>query len=231
MPIDRFYLDSDLTKKETVLLQDAEHHHLSHVMKLSVGETVELIDGKGGLATGKIKEIKKKETHVDILSFQKKPPLSPRLLLAAPLMRPSKLEWVIEKGTELGADQFLLFKADYSEKESLSEHQLERLRNLSIAACKQSGRLYLPSIEVLPDLTSLFTHQALFLFGDTRAVDCKEIPAGDCIAFISGPERGFSKKELQQLDEKAVGIQLSANVLRAETAPIAAISILGRFVI
>lgn len=228
MPIDRFYLDADLITEETVSLRDAEHHHLSHVMKLSAGEEVELINGRGTLAIGKITEIHKKDTSVYILSLKKKPPTSPRLILAVPLMRPSKLEWIVEKGTELGADLFLMFKAAYSEKEGLSEHQLERLRSLSIAACKQSGRLYLPSIEVLSDLKTIFTHKALFLFGDTRETRSKEIPTSDCTLFISGPERGFSTEELKWLDEKAMGIQLSENVLRAETAPIAAMSILGR---
>lgn len=227
MPVERFYLDSEIEKDETVFLEDAEHHHLSHVIKMSAAEELELINGRGILAVAKIIEIHKKKSALKILSIQKSPAPSPKLTLALPLMRPSKLEWVIEKGCELGADQFLLFHAAYSEKEGLSENQRIRLHNLCIAACKQSGRLYMPSIELLPKLEALFKHKALFLFGDTRNIPFKEVPKEDSIVFISGPERGFSEQELKALDKHALGIKLSANVLRAETAPITAMSILG----
>ena len=46
MPADRFYVDAELVKDHTVYLEDAEHHHLSHVMKMSVGEELELINGE-----------------------------------------------------------------------------------------------------------------------------------------------------------------------------------------
>jgi len=227
MPSHRFYLNTNLSKEEPVFLEDSEHHHLSHVMKLKPQDEIELINGKGMLAIAKIKEINKKKTLLEILSIEKKEASLPRLILAIPLMRASKLEWVIEKGTELGADIFLIFKATYSEKTMLSGHQLSRLHNLSIAACKQSGQLYLPSIEVLSEFQSIFAHEALFLFGDTRNTERKQIPQSNCVGFISGPERGFSEQELKWLDQKATSIQLNKNILRAETAPIAAISILG----
>jgi 16S rRNA (uracil1498-N3)-methyltransferase len=228
MPSGRFYLDADFKEKETCLLEEAEHHHLSHVMKLAAGDTVELINGRGVLASAKIVKIDKRKTFLEILSLEKKDPPTPSLILAAPMMRASKLEWVLEKGCELGADRFLIFKAMHSEKESLSEHQRDRFHSLLIAACKQSGRLYLPSVEILSGLESVFTHQALFLFGDTRDAASKEIKSNDRIVFISGPERGFSEQELQLLDQKALRIKLSLNILRAETAPIAAMSLLGR---
>jgi 16S rRNA (uracil1498-N3)-methyltransferase len=227
MPVERFYLDSEISKDETLFLEDSEHHHLSHVIKMELGEEVELINGQGVLAVAQITEIHKKKSALKILSIQKHSRPSPQLILALPLMRPSKLEWVIEKGCELGADQFLLFQAAYSEKEGLSENQRIRLHNLCIAACKQSGRLYIPSIELLTQLEALFKRKALFLFGDTRKGTFNEIPKADSIVFISGPERGFSEQELRVLDKHASGIKLSANVLRAETAPIAAMSILG----
>jgi len=228
MPVDRFYLNAPLLKGEIVSLEDSEHHHLSHVMKLHVGEEVELINGQGILSSAKITEIQKKKSLLLILSSEKKAPPVPRLILAIPLMRLSKLEWVIEKGTELGADLFLLFQAEYSEKEGLSENQQERLHNLCIAACKQSGRLYIPSLELVPHLESIFKHKALFLFGDTRQNESKEIPKSDCLAFITGPERGFSKQEVQLLNKEAVSFKLNTNILRAETAPLAAISLLSR---
>jgi 16S rRNA (uracil1498-N3)-methyltransferase len=227
MPVNRFYLDADLKKGDLLLLEGSEHHHLSHVIQLKPSEKIELINGKGFLSVAEIIEVEKKKTHLKILSLEKKERSSPQLILSIPFMRPSKLEWVIEKGCELGADLFLLFKATYSEKAILSEHLLERLHNLLIAACKQSGRLYLPSIEILDGLEDVFKHKATFLFGDTKNAPSPKIPKDEVLGFITGPERGFSEEELKLLSNKALGVRLNQNILRAETAPIAAMSILA----
>jgi 16S rRNA (uracil1498-N3)-methyltransferase len=228
MPANRFFIDNDL-KVETVFLEGPEHHHLIHVMRLGIGEKIELVNGRGKLASGKITETSKKQAKIEILGVSHFEELTPRILLAVPFMRVSKLEWVVEKGTELGAGAFLFYPAKYSEKEDFSPRQLERLHLLSIAALKQSGRLYLPSIEVLPDISSLFVKEADFLFGDPKAsatIDCSSFKSST-VAFISGPEKGFSVEELSSLKKKAKGVILSPYILRAETAPIAAASILG----
>jgi len=229
MPADRFFIDGHLKRGTSVLLEGPEHHHLAHVMRLGKGEEVALVNGRGDLATGTIIEVNKKGASIELHSATCFDDLAPRILLAIPLMRASKLEWIVEKGTELGAGAFLFYPAKHSEKGDVSPRQQERLRLLTISALKQSGRLYLPSIEFLSDLTSLFVKEAVFLFGDIRAaayLDRSNLNASS-IAFISGPERGFSDEELAFLEKKATGIRLSPYILRAETAPIAAASILG----
>lgn len=231
MPANRFFIDSELKKGSSVSIEGTEHHHLVHVMRLGKGEEVELVNGRGFLGLGTIAELNKKSASIQILSTKFQEDSTPRICLATPFMRSSKLEWIIEKGTELGVHAFLFYGAKYSEKEDFSPRQLERLHLLSIAALKQSGRLYLPAIEILPDLKNIFVQEALFLFGDPRS----ESPITSMIAgikpstiiFISGPERGFSDEELSLLNAQSKGVRLSAHILRAETAPIAAASILG----
>jgi 16S rRNA (uracil1498-N3)-methyltransferase len=229
MPAERFYLNADFVKGASVCLTGTEHHHLSHVMRLRPGEEVELVNGRGGLSVARIADADKQLTTLDILSLSKTPPSPVALIAAVPLMRPSKLEWVLEKGTELGADAFCLYRADHSEKDTLSEHQIDRLRNVTISAMKQSGRLYLPPLEVLPHLESIFEREGQFLFGDIRPNALPLVGALDpTIIFITGPEQGFSEGELHLLDQKARGVRINPNILRAETAPIAAMSILKR---
>lgn len=229
MPVNRFYLKEDLTLHSTVVLKEAEHHHLAHVIRLRSGDTMELVNGQGSLAEGTILEVEKKSTSIKITSTTYAPDLFPQFSLAIPLMRPSKLEWIVEKGTELGACSFLFYTADHSEKEALSHNQLERLHTLIISALKQSGRRYLPSLEILPSLSDLFLKDAFLLFGDPHTHN--QIPAPKekkLTIFITGPERGFSSKEQSLLDTRAAKVSLSPHTLRAETAPIAAASILGR---
>jgi len=228
MPADRFFMKGELRVGTSVLLAGPEHHHLAHVMRLNLNEEVELVNGKGVLAAGRIAQLSSKGATIELISAKESRELMPRILLAVPFMRASKLEWVVEKGTELGAGAFFFYPAKFSEKGDFSERQLERLHLLTIAALKQSGRLYLPWIEVLPDMASLFMKEAHFFFGDAAgaAIEPTNIYATQ-IAFISGPEKGFSEEERRLLESKARAVRLSPYILRAETAPIAAASILG----
>jgi 16S rRNA (uracil1498-N3)-methyltransferase len=224
MPADRFYYDGSLTKGTTILLNETEQQHL-RVMRIAVGEEVELVNGKGALARGKLTALDKKQVSFHILESHLSPPLSPQISLGIPLMRPNKLDLIVEKGTELGAAAFYFYPADYSEKSELSTNQLQRLRALSISALKQSGRLYLPSFQILARFEELFLG-APVLYGDTRATTGPTKTAS--ALFITGPERGFSPKELALLSQKGTGVSLSPCILRAETAPLAALSLLMR---
>lgn len=219
MPAERFYIDADL--HGAVSLEGPEHHHLAHVMKVRIGEVVEVVNGRGSLGQAKVTAVSKHNADLEILSATQIPLLPLRLTLALPLMRPAKLEWVIEKGTELGADAFWLYPAHYSEKDDLSPHQQDRLNLIAISAMKQCGRLDLPPIKLLSCFEEIFTAPATYLFGDTRPGRTFKRPEGK-ICFITGPERGFSERELEVLDRKATGVRLHGNILRAETAPIVA---------
>jgi len=225
MPADRFYTDSELVSN--LNLTGTEFHHLAHVMKIREGEEIELVNGKGSLAKAKVISISKHAASLHILSLETSPIGTPYILLAIPLMRPAKLEYIIEKGTELGADGFYLYPAQHSEKNTLSPNQLERLEHIAISAMKQCGRLDLPPIKVLKKLDDVFEMDATFLFGDTKTNQNKEIPEKRPLIFITGPERGFSEKEDQLLEKKGIGVTLHKNILRAETAPIAALCIYG----
>ncbi len=222
-------MKDELRVGTSVLLAGPEYHHLAHVMRLNLNEDVELVNGLGSLALGRITGLSNKGAQIELLGVEEKDEPMPRILLAVPLMRSSKLEWVVEKGTELGAAGFLFYAAKYSEKGDFSERQLERFHLLTIAALKQSGRLYLPWIEVLPDMESLFVKEAIFLFGDlsARALIHPMSLKSEQIVFISGPEKGFSEEEFTLLEKKSKGVRLNPYILRAETAPIAAASILG----
>ncbi len=222
MPAERFYIDAEL--KGELTLEGNELHHLVHVMRIKVGEEVELVNGKGGFAKAKVETVAKGHATLLILSSQTTPLPTPHLVLAVPLMRPAKLELVIEKCTELGTDAFWLYEAEHSEKGALSEHQWERLRHVAISAMKQCGRLWLPPIEQI-EFEAIFQANKTVLFGDPRRKEFSPIPKGE-ILFVSGPEKGFSKEEQQGLEEKGVAVLLSRHILRAETAPMAASAIL-----
>ena len=225
---ERFYLSGNWKEGDTVRLEGTEHHHMIHVVKIRVGEEVELLNGRGLRGVSVLKSSDKRSAILEVVSVKQEPIPPPRFILALPLMRPSKLEWVIEKGTEIGADAFWLYPADHSEKETLSEHQLERLDHIAISAMKQCGRADLPPIRPLPGLKELLKEAPLpCLFGDVEVSGkgLKELRPEKCL-FITGPERGFSQEEATLLKLEGQGVHLPTHTLRAETAPIVALSML-----
>lgn len=229
MPSERFYVDADLSEGSQVSIVGTELHHLSHVMRVRIGEEVELVNGKGSLATGRLVSVDKKTAALEILSSTHTPIQPDRLILAIPLMRPAKLEWIIEKGTELGADAFWIYPAQFSDKDELSKNQTERLEHIAISAMKQCGRLDLPSIQLFNRFEGIFSSPYTYLFGDTRPNApflWEETLSNKPIVFIVGPEKGFSNNELTILSRKGRGVRLHSHILRAETAPLAALSIL-----
>lgn len=222
---ERYYLREEFISGRTYFLKDNEHHHLK-VMRTREGEEIELVNGQGGLAKAQVEEIEKEKTLVKALVCSKTPIPATQIYVGLPLMRPSKLEWVIEKGTEIGAAGFFLYPADHSTQDHLSDHQIERLGNITISALKQSGRLYLPHLEVLPHLSSLFEKEMQIYFGDVRESAPLLERTKESTLLITGPESGFSEDEIKLLSQNGKGVRLNPNVLRAETAPLVALSLL-----
>ena len=152
MPAERYFFEGSFPIGSQVKLDGQEHHHLVRVMRSKAGDPVELINGTGELATALISLIEKKYTLLDIQNVIKEPKSGFEIILAQAIPRINRLDFILEKGTELGMTQLWLFPGDHSERKSLTEHQIERMRLSAIAATKQCGRLYLPIISQKPSL-------------------------------------------------------------------------------
>lgn len=218
MPVNRFFYDGVLEK--VVTLEGDEHHHLAHVMRNKKGNSVELVNGKGFLAVGEVIEIQKREAQIEIKSLSESKPRLPPLKVIQALPKLSHLEWILQKGTELGVSHFYLFHSQQSEKKALTPHQDKRLQLVLKNAMKQCGRLDLPSLEWgFPKV------EGPAFFGDLsegapllKEVAC--LPA----TLIIGPEKGFTNVEIEELRPIARGVRIAPYTLRAETAAIAAIA-------
>lgn len=88
MPAERFYIDANLNG--ILSIEGPEHHHLAHVMKVRIGEVVEVINGRGGLAKAEVIAISKRSAELEVLSATQTPLPPCHLILAVPLMRPAK---------------------------------------------------------------------------------------------------------------------------------------------
>jgi len=226
MPADRFFVAAPL--KNNLILEGEEFHHLVKVMRVRIGETIEIVNGQGELAEAELVSLDKKGCELKILSHKKVPPPEQAVVLALALTRPASLEWTLEKATELGATEFWLFPGERSEKKDLSKSQIHRLDMILINALKQCGRLYLPKIVLKPPLGEWQTPSGSLYFGDFSTKAPLKGPFDKTVMFFIGPEKGLSPAETVLLREKfkARPISLHENILRAETA---AITILSQF--
>ncbi len=229
MPANRYFAPTPLTPGSEILLSDTEWHHLSKVLRNREGDLVELINGLGQLAEGEVIG----QGRLRVTALLEEAPLPPSVTLVLALQRMHHLEWAIEKGTELGASAFWLFPGQQSEKTSLSSNQQERLHHLTLAATKQCGRLHLPSIDRRPPLLDWETLPGMLLTGSLS----KEAPylgtfplEEGPLFFLVGPEKGLSLQEKTFLKERlsAKEVRLHPHILRAETAPLVALSLLYR---
>lgn len=235
MPENRFFIRADLKDNRKLTLEGDEARHLQ-VMRIRQGETVEIVNGQGDLADAVLVENGKKGAELQLVKVdhQKKP--SFELIIAQSIPRPNRLDIILEKGTELGMTSLWLFPSEHSEKKDFSADQLTRMDKLLIAAMKQCGRRYLPEIKIMPSVDKWTKSDYTLFFGDVRPKAplfyhaWKKSPPQNGAAFVIGPEKGLSDREIAHLETLgAVGVGLHENILRTDTAPLAALSLMSHF--
>jgi 16S rRNA (uracil1498-N3)-methyltransferase len=236
MPIERYYLDESIQAHELKSLKGAEFHHLSRVTRVRPGEKIELVNGKGVLAQATVQTVEKERAVLQIDSIEEKK-VGGKVILAQAMPKVNRLDFILEKGTELGVDEFWLFPGDLSLKKDFSENQFERAHAITIAAMKQCGRLTLPLVKLMPKLEKWPEIIGTAYFGDVdpdvpSLFNCWEQGAHPFpILFFVGPESGWSASEMACFRERGVkGVKLHENILRTDTASLAAISLIRHFV-
>ena len=236
MPHHRFFAPKLLIQNETVLLEEEEAHHLIKVMRAQRGEIVECFNGKGSLAKAKILDLHKNNVSLLVTHVEHFPPPACPLILAQAMIRLNRLDTIIEKGCELGMNTLWLYPGDLSELSSFSETQKTRMRHLLIAACKQCGQLYLPEISLVKPLSEVVSLTYPAFWGDLRASAplfqeawFRQPPQAGALFFV-GPEKGFSPAEISILEKLgAQGVCLGPLTLRADTAPLAALTLMAHW--
>ncbi len=224
----RFYCESIDTES---FLDPVESSHLCRVLRAKKGTTLELFDGRGTLAEGTVERVDKKRTSVRVQKIVCTSPLKTgRIILAVSFAKGQRFDWLVEKCTELGVDHIAAVQFERTVKLGKNT-ALKRYRKISIAAAKQSKRLFLPEIsgpEKFPEtLDSLIEQypQSVLIYGDpegTALSDLSTVNEGqDCIIVI-GPEGGLCENELALLASKdSSGVMINRNILRIETAAVA----------
>jgi len=210
-------------------LNEEESRHCSKVLRLGLGDVVHLIDGKGGLYEAEISAINKKNVQLRVIhkqiEFGKR---NHHLHIAiAPTKNIDRLEWFLEKATEIGIDEITPLICDRSERKIVKE---ERLDKVITSAVKQSLTAYHPqlnpAISFADFMKKQFTVNLLIAhcMDDARKQFINEIvPTHQSYLILIGPEGDFSPTELNSaLEIGFKPVTLGTTRLRTETAGLAA---------
>jgi|HigsolmetaAR201D_1030396.scaffolds.fasta_scaffold08059_5 RNA methyltransferase, RsmE family len=218
-------------------LNGDEARHLRRVLRAEIGQKYEVSDG-GSLYLAEIEGFGKESVSFRILE-----PLEPRrypvrLTILAALIKFDRLEWLIEKATELGVERVVPVETERSEKglERAACKRLERWRRIAFESSQQSRRVSVP--EVVPPLTF---EAALEQEGEYRLCldEANGLPpilsalpevrcASDRVLLLCGPEGGWVDRERESADRAGwKRVSLGPQILRAETAAIAGLSVIS----
>ena len=208
-----------------VIINDEEQTHIVKVLRMRSGEEIFVTDGKGNLGKGNL-QFEGKKVLLDVKEIKENlPNFYPKLHIAiAPTKNIDRIEFFIEKATEMGISEITLLQTEQTERKNIN---IEKLRKQSVSASKQSLRFHFPIVndlikfsDFIKDIHPVTTFVA-HCNENLERIDLKEIKAQKNITFLIGPEGDFSDKEIQLLAEKAVkAVSLGNQRLRTETAGI-----------
>lgn len=231
----RFYIEAELAVDTQVKLTETVFHHWVKVLRAQVGETATLFNGQGGEYEAELIEITKKTAQVQIKSFNpdnRTPNFS--ALLGQVMSKGDRMDYAIQKAVELGVTNIQLLTSERCEmrlKYDRDQKKLDHWQGIAIAASEQCGMNIVPKILAplrLEDwLNSDLPATKLVLAPNKDQVDVLNNASKD-LALLIGPEGGLSDAEIAAAN--AVGFQnwcIGARVLRTETAPVVALSILN----
>lgn len=213
------------------VLPEGESHHCAKVLRMKPGEAVEVIDGKGHLYKCTLMSAHHKHSLLKVESVEERPlPWAHRLTVAvAPTKHLDRIEWLIEKLTEIGINEFVPLLCDRSERREL---KTERIEKIAISAMKQSLKAVLPEIKPMTPVRRVIEEcrsARKFICYCDRAAErhilAREVVAGADITILIGPEGDFSPAEVElALARGFKPISLGDNRLRTETAALFAAS-------
>ena len=232
--MDYFYVKIEDVTSHGLTLRDDESKHLVRVLRKNIGDRIFVTDGNEMMYEAVIAEIGKTDTHCTIAAIHHKynEPSIDVTLAVSLLKNPARFDYLVEKTTELGVRTILPVSC---ERTISHNYKRERLEKIALSAMKQSGRSWLPRIQLLQKFKSLIEtsshYQLKFIFHekiDSSYTIISELKLHEdvhSLLIVVGPEGGFTEEEIAfALHTGFKSISLGTRRLRTETAAVAAVS-------
>jgi len=232
--MDYFFADPEEIVEGHLSIKGDEYRHLSKVLRKKAGDHVMVTDGKGRMYEAIIRSLSRTHAECAVLhTFERlNEPRIEVTLAISPLKNPARLDFAVEKATELGVSTIIPLVCE----RTIRKHEKHlRLQKLAAAAMKQCGRCVLPTVFILTHFDTLVANSGQYqlkLIPHERTEQSQFIgsvmkhhPEAKSALILIGPEGGFTDEEMRlAADHGFVAISLGPRRLRSETAAISALS-------
>jgi len=239
MSVHRFYLTPEEWISSEPTLGSEDSHHCADVLRLQVGDRVTLFDGAGSVADAVLTEVHRKHCRVTIGERTITPPLNCAITLAQAVPKGKNMDLILQKAVELGVSTIvplLTRRTVVRLDEEDGSRKQERWQQIALEACKQCGRNQVPLVTHPCSLEEFLKqpHQGPLLLASLQpgALSIKEAlakaPHHQAVTVLVGPEGDFTPEEsATALTAGAIPVTLGPMILRAETAALYSLSVLG----
>jgi len=237
----RIYCEQALSTGQSMLLDQRNSHYLLHVLRVKADQTLILFDGRGADYRATITEVSRKSVNVFIhekIAAEDTVCESPlQLTLAIAISKGERMDWVMQKATELGVtciQPLITQRVDVKLNAERMAKRMDHWLGVVIGACEQSGRAVLPTLLAPKPITSWLTEDSsdfklVLRAQGTRlsSLAAEVIKPPTSISVLIGPEGGLDDAELALAETASfLATGFGPRILRTETAPIVALSLL-----
>lgn len=234
MSLPRFHLPAAAWCSPHLTLTNDEAQHCGRVMRKQPGDEIEIFDGAGRVAVCEITQVSKAEVQAKIVSESRVEPFQTAIHLLPALIKAEPFEWLLEKAVELGAASIqpvITERCVVHLDAAQTEKKLAKWRRHMIESAKQCHTPFVPDLKAPVAFTA-----ALAVAADLKLIPAlsehsrtlKQITPAASVAVLIGPEGDFTpQEEAQAFAAGFAPVTLGSLILRAETAAIATLAILG----
>ena len=238
----QFFVEPEQIGPEWATITGPDVNHIRNVLRMKPGEAVRISDGKGSCYDGTIDTLQSDEIIVRLTGEKMESTELPvEVVLFQGLPKSDKMEWIIQKNTELGVGAIVpvaTSRAVVKLDEKKADSKVKRWNGIAEAAAKQSKRTLIPEVRSVLSFKQALAESATF---DVKLMPYEnaegmaftrkcigEIRPGAKVAVFIGPEGGFSEEEVKAASEMGfLPITLGRRILRTETAGMSVLSMIG----
>ncbi|MEG6575494.1 MAG: 16S rRNA (uracil(1498)-N(3))-methyltransferase [Caldibacillus debilis] len=234
----RYFYQGPSPSLRSLRMEGDDFHHMANVMRMKPGERIVLVFADGREGVYEISEINRGYAEVAFVQWiEKNRELPVRVTIASAMLKGDRWEWLIQKGTELGAGSFIPVVTERTVvklEEKKIPQKIRRWEKIAKEAAEQSERNRIPAVEkprsfhALVEMSRAFDHRLAAYEEEGRKGESenllklfRSVKPSDSLLVLTGPEGGFSKREIETLTEQNFFIcGIGPRILRAETAPL-----------
>lgn len=232
MSLPLFFLETIDEHQSTLVLSEEASKHIVQVLRMTIGERLQLTDGKGVILTAEISNDHKKSCTVQKISIEKIPASQKQITIAISLVKnASRFEWFLEKATEIGITTIIPLLCSRTEKQHF---RFDRMKGILTSAMLQSHQAWMPILhEPISFEKLILTDKSESKFiahceSDDKKNHLNAITKLSSSIMLIGPEGDFTPTEIElALKHDFIPVSLGENRLRTETAGMVAVTLLN----